>query len=347
MVEIHGLCALAIRMTNEVYGEYVEHRIIDVPALASESKRATRHMTKRSSEILFIVLMLLFPVLQFILFWVIPNFNSIIMGFQDASGGFTLKNFEQFFTFLFQGKDFLGQYNEIVYAIKNSLVYFAVNIFISTPIVIFFSYVLFKRVPMSGVFKIIFYLPSIIGATVTTTLYRALLLEGAPAYELLKSIGFITREMEQLGLFAADSTAFLMVIMYSIWTCVGINMILFYGAMKRIPNEIFESAEVDGVGFFRQFFSIVIPLIWPTITTLIIFSLSGMFISYGAVMILTPSVKTASMVGWYIVKWTTAIDSHASIYYPAAVGLIFTAIGLPFVLVIRWLLNKVSATVEY
>ena len=330
---------------QEVYGEYVEHRVIE-SSDTEEPKKKTRHLTKRASEVIFIVAMLFFPLLQFVIFWIVPNFNSIIMGFQDSYGGFTMNNFKRFFDFISE-KDFLGNYNEIVYAIKNSIIYFAVNIFISTPIVIFFSYVLFKRVPMSGVFKIVFYLPSIIGATVTTTLFRALLLEGAPAYELLKAMGFITEEMELLGLFANDSTAFLMVIIYSIWTCVGINMIMFYGAMKRIPNEIFESAEIDGVGFFRQFISIVVPLIWPTITTLIVFSLSGMFISYGAVMILCPDVKTASMVGWYIVKWTTATDSHASLNYPAAVGLILTAVGLPFVLVVRWLLNKISSNVEY
>ena len=329
---------------QEVYGEYVEHRVIESPK--REEKKNTRHFTKRASEVIFIIAMLFFPILQFIVFWVIPNFNSIIMGFQDSYGGFTMNNFKRFFDFITE-KDFLGNYNELVYAIRNSVIYFAVNIFISTPIVIFFSYVLFKRVPLAGVFKIVFYLPSIIGATVTTTLFRALLLEGAPAYELLKAMGFITEEMELLGLFANDSTAFLMVIIYSIWTCVGINMIMFYGAMKRIPTEIFESAEIDGVGFFRQFISIVVPLIWPTITTLIIFSLSGMFISYGAVMILCPDVSSASMVGWYIVKWTTATDSHASLNYPAAVGLIFTAVGLPIVLVVRWLLNKISSNVEY
>lgn len=329
---------------QEVYGEYVEHRVIE--SSNKENEKKTRHLTKRTSEVIFIVAMLFFPIVQFVIFWIIPNFNSIIMGFQDAYGGFTMNNFKRFFDYITE-KDVLGNYNEIVYAIRNSIIYFAVNIFISTPIVIFFSYVLFKRVPMSNVFKIVFYLPSIIGATVTTTLFRTLLLEGAPAYNLLKSLGFITEEMELLGLFASDSTAFLMVIIYSVWTCVGINMIMFYGAMKRIPTEIFESAEIDGVGFFKQFTNIVVPLIWPTITTLIIFSLSGMFISYGAVMILCPDVRTASMVGWYIVRWTKATDSHASLNYPAAVGLIFTAVGLPFVLVVRWLLNKISSNVEY
>ncbi|MFA7126002.1 MAG: sugar ABC transporter permease [Bacilli bacterium] len=331
----------------EVYGEFVEHRVIERPSSEIDGRKKTRRLTKKASERIFIIAMLFFPILQFVVFWVVPNFDSIIMGFQNASGGFTLNNFKRFFEYLGQGKDFLGQYNEIVYAIKNSLIYFAVNIFISTPIVIFFSYVLFKRVPMAGLFKVLFYLPSIIGATVTTTLFRMLLLEGAPVYNILKDLGFITEQMELLGLFSSESTAFTMVIAYSIWTCVGINMIMFYGAMRRIPNEIFESAEIDGVGFFQQFVRIVVPLIWPTITTLIIFSLSGMFISYGAVMILTPDVKTASMVGWYIIKWTTATDSQASLTYPAAVGLIFTVVGLPFVLLIRWLLNKVSANVEY
>lgn len=334
-------------INSEVYGEFVEHRVIS-DSQDKKSRKKTHHLNRRASEIIFIILMLFFPILQFVIFWIVPNFNSLLLGFQNPiDGSFTLENFAQFFKFLFEGKDLRGQYNEIVYAIKNSLIFALVSIFVCTPIVVFFSYVLFRRVPMSGVFRVVFYLPSIIGATVTTTLFRTLFLEGAPAYEFLKMIGFLTEDMEQMGLFASDSTAFLMVIIYSIWTCIGMNMILFYGAMRRIPQEIFESADLDGAGFFRQFFALVVPLIWPTITTLIVFSLSGMFITYSTVMILCPNVPSASMIGWYIVRYTTASNSYASLNYPAAVGLAFTAVGLPFVLVIRWLLNKISANVEY
>jgi len=311
-----------------------------LPLRKGENK--SKHLSRKTSEILFIIAMLSIPVLQFCIFWIVPNFDSILMGFQ-VNGKWSLGNFTKFFDYI--KKD--GAESEIVYAIKNSLIYFAVNIFVCTPIVIFFSYVLFRKVPFSGAFKVIFYLPSIIGGTVTTNLYRRLFLKGAPVYNLLYDLGFITKQMDQIGLFTADNTAFLMIIIYSIWTCVGINMIMFHGAMKRIPQEIFESAEIDGVGFFRQFFDLVIPLIWPTISTLIVFSLSGMFVTYGSVMILSPSVKSASMIGWYIVRWTTATDNHSTIYYPAAVGLIFTVVGLPFVLFVRWLLNKVGENVEY
>lgn len=298
-------------------------------------------LTKRAREIIFVCLMLFFPILQFVIFWIIPNFNSILMGFQNSQGDFTLNNFTKFWN------EFTKEGGELSYALKNSLISAGVNIFISTPLVVFFSYVLFKRVPLSGAFRVIFYLPSIIGTTITATLYHSLLVKGAPVYDLLYKIGWISPEADILGLFSYDGTAFLMIIIYNLWTCVGLNMILFHGAMKRIPPEIFESAEIDGVGFFSQFVNIVVPLIWPTIATLIVFSLSGMFISYGAVMILTPGTKEASMIGWYIVKFTTATDVQASLTYPAAVGLIFTAVGLPFVLFIRFLLNKIGKDVEY
>ena len=68
-----------VMMNAEVYGEYVEHRVINESVNKSNDKRKTRHLTKRASEILFIIAMLFFPLLQFIIFWVIPNFDSIIM----------------------------------------------------------------------------------------------------------------------------------------------------------------------------------------------------------------------------------------------------------------------------
>ena len=313
----------------------------------TEPKKRKKHLKRRTAEILFILAMLFLPVLQFCIFWIIPNFNSIFLGFQTSNGTFTTEHFTSFFEKLTSGKGSTGKYDTIVYSIINSLIYFAVVIFFCTPLVLFFSYVLFRKVPGHTVFRVIFYLPTIIGGMVMATLFRCLFFgESAPFYILLDKMGLITDEIAQKSLFGSSKTAFLMVIIYTVWTCVGLNMIMFHGAMKRIPPEIFESAEIDGAGFFNQFIHLVIPLIWPTISTLIIFSLSGMFVAYGAVMVLTPEVPEASMIGWYIVK-ETENRGAGSLGYPAAVGLVFTFIGLPFVLLVRHLLNKITATVEY
>lgn len=316
-------------------------------------KPKKRHLSRKQSAAFFVMCMLLFPILQFVMFWVIPNIDSIAMAFKITGNQWSTFQFETFWNDLVNPES--RDHTLLVSSIINSLLYFAINIFICTPIVLFFSYVLFRKVPAAGVFKVIFYLPSVLGLTVTATLFLLAFTipakpgaTGGPMWEMLISIGIIKNPntlIDQGGLFSYSKTAFAMVIAYSIWTCVGLNMIMFHGAMKRIPNEIFESAEMDGVGFFSQFIKIVVPLIWPTISTLIIFSLSGIFISYGAIMILTPKVAESSMIGWYIMQKTTQGESQR--YYAAAVGLFFTAIGLPFVLLIKKLLDKIGTTVEY
>jgi len=322
--------------------------------VTKSAKKPTKkkHLSRKASAAIFIACMLFVPLLQFVIFWIVPNINSILLAFTNKTGtagaGY---QFSKFWKDLTDSSS--HDHDFLVYSITNSLIYFAVNIFICTPIVLFFSYVLFRKVPLSGVFKVVFYLPSILGLTVTATLFWFLFKApvgfsaGGPIWTLLEKWGLISEKVvSDGGLFKSPDTAFWMVLIYSIWTCVGLNMIMFNGAMKRIPSEVFESANLDGVGFFRQFISIVVPLIWPTISTLIIFSLSGIFVSYGAVMILTPNTQEASMIGWFILFKTDRNQANDP-NYAAAVGLVFTLIGMPFILLIKRGLDKISAAVEY
>lgn len=307
----------------------------------NNTPKRKKHLKRSTSQRIFVIGLLALPIIQFVVFWIVPNFNSILLAFKDDSG-FSFTYFQDFFRTLTDPE--ASDHLHLICSIRNSLIYFAVNIFICTPLVIFFSYVLFRKVPLHGAFKVIFYLPSIIGMTVTATLFLFVFQKGAPVYELLKSWGWIPAQADRWGgLFSYEGTAFLMVVIYSVWTCVGLNMIMFHGAMKRIPQEIFESADMDGAGFFRQFLSLVVPLIWPTITTLIIFSISGIFVTYGAVMILAPQEKTAFMIGYYILEKTTSEQYNTA----AAIGLAFTCVGLPFVLIVKKALDKIGANVEY
>ncbi|MCQ2815244.1 MAG: sugar ABC transporter permease [Bacilli bacterium] len=326
-------------------------QVIEAPNNKAPKKK--KHLSRKASSAIFVAVMLLLPLVQFAIFWILPNFNSILLAFQKRnSTEFTFLQFETFWRDLTDVTS--RDHTLLISSIVNSLIFFAVNIFVCTPIVLFFSYVLFRKVPAHGVFKVIFYLPSILGLTVTATMFLFVFKPGignslgGPMWELFKTFGWIPKDVidSGKGLFGHTETGFIMVIAYSIWTCVGLNMIMFHGAMKRIPNEVFESAELDGVGFFRQFFNIVVPLIWPTISTLIIFSLSGIFVSYGAVMILTPNNSESSMIGWFILQKTTSPYGKDP-NYAAAVGVVFTCIGLPFILLIKKLLDKIGSNVEY
>ena len=61
------------------------------------------------------------------------------------------------------------------------------------------------------------------------------------------------------------------------WEFVGYNMLIFYAALRVIPNELYEAAEIDGAGAFRTVFSIKLPAIRGAIVIATIFSIIGSF----------------------------------------------------------------------
>lgn len=311
--------------------------------MTKKEKRSLLPSQRRRGELLFIGLALFWPIMQFIVFWVVPNFNSIVMAFRVPDGdSFTLVNFERFFRELQQPN------NAIIPSFWNSIILFLVNIFIQFPLVILLTYVLFKKVFGHRFFRVIFYTPAILGASVTAALFRYLISANGPVEQILDWLG--VEYSKQLGLLGNPDTVFLMIIIYGLWTGVGINMIMILGAMNRIPNEIFDSARLDGVGFWRELFQIILPMIWPTLTTLIVFSMTGIFINSGATMLLAPDTPEASTIGWYITRFTMSAGSGLTgeiLNYPAAVGLIFTAISFPLIMFTKWLFDKITDTVEY
>ncbi|WP_353829179.1 carbohydrate ABC transporter permease [Agromyces sp. SYSU T0242] len=61
------------------------------------------------------------------------------------------------------------------------------------------------------------------------------------------------------------------------WEFVGYNMIIMYAALRAIPSDLYEAAEIDGAGQFRIAWSIKIPAIRPAIILTVIFSIIGTF----------------------------------------------------------------------
>ncbi|MFF1875680.1 carbohydrate ABC transporter permease, partial [Kitasatospora herbaricolor] len=61
------------------------------------------------------------------------------------------------------------------------------------------------------------------------------------------------------------------------WEFMGYNMLIFYAALRTIPTELYEAAEIDGAGAFRTVFSIKIPALRGAIVIATIFSIIGSF----------------------------------------------------------------------
>jgi ABC-type sugar transport system permease subunit len=138
-----------------------------------------------------------------------------------------------------------------------------------------------------------------------------------------------------------------MIVLYTIWTGFSANILLFIGAMTRIPIEVFEAAKLEGCKPFKEFTSIVFPLIWPTISTMLILSFTGLFSSSGPILLFGAQSKVyeTTTISYWIFKEVYE-GGLGGINAVSATGLCFTMVAVPLILFVRWLAEKVP-DVEY
>lgn len=60
-------------------------------------------------------------------------------------------------------------------------------------------------------------------------------------------------------------TALIAVAAVAIWSTVGYNMVILMAGLEALPRHYYEAAELDGAGPVRQFFSLTVPLLSPTL----------------------------------------------------------------------------------
>ncbi len=300
-------------------------------------------------DFFFAYMMVLFPVAQFALFWVYVNASSIALAFQDSNGGFTLDNFKlvyQGFTSTYLGVD-------LAKSLLRSFILWIIGEGIIFPITLITTYVLTRKIFGHYVFRICYIIPSLMGSIIWTLLIREMIGNDGPIVPMLETMGFdLPFHVKHSGLLKHPDTAFpTLVVIRSIMGIVGNNAVLA-GAYTRVPDELFESADLDGAGFWTEMFQIAIPCIWSTICTLLTFALCSIFTCDYNVWLFTGGKGNyeTSTIGFVlfdlVYKLTSAGGGSNSYGYPAALGVTLTVFTLPIVLGGKRLLEKMSENVE-
>lgn len=297
----------------------------------------------------FVYLLILIPVAQFAVFWIYVNFSSILLAFQDADGAWTFKNFLDVFKGLV-GPDNFG-YNLAEMIGRSSLLWAVVNV-IAFPISIFTCYMLYKYTKGHLFFRICFLIPSLVGVVVWTTLIRYMVAYNGPITELLRMMNVNLPEAAlRSGLFSSETTAYPTIIVVTFLMSVVGNNVVLTGAYARIPEELFESAQIDGVSLWREVFNIAVPCVWPTIATLLTFSFCTVLTYDNGVYVYSMGTGKPGMsnMGFYFQYMTYRISSApgTSYNYPAAVGVFITIISVPIALIARKVLEKAVEPTDF
>ncbi len=303
-------------------------------------------MNKQMRDRIFIILMLAVPIAHFLIFWVYLNFDSFRLAFVDEfTEEFTTANFERFFNAW--KRDMKGD-GPLKYAMRNTIIAMLISNFINMPLVIFASFVLFKKYIGHMYFRIVFYIPGIIGAVIITTMQLYVLDATGPIVQLTKAIGIKWDfEILQSGLLgnmkSARPTYFI--------TRIGIaggTVLLITGALSRIPHDLFDSGKIDGIGLFREFYYIALPLSWSTVGIMWVMSFAGGWSEYNSVMLLTRGQYGTANLGYYLMSSTlSATSGNESFNYPAAMGFLLTLFVAPITLILRWLSEKLVQPVDF
>lgn len=304
---------------------------------------------------IFVYGFLAWPLLHFFVFWVMMNVGTFTDSFYSYSVSGTksavgFENYAEAFRIIFGQKE-SGIINH--HALLNSLSLIPLALFINLPLTVIFSYSIYKKVLGHSFFRIALFLPSVISSVVLCLVFRM---------ALDNSSGIIIRFLRLIGLGGDGSqantgvipvggflsnpdTVWPTILVFSVWTGVNGNIVYFSSAMARLPQSIFESAEIDGATQLRQFVSICVPLIWPTITTMSVTLVAAVFSWMMPSLLLTGgNVAEASTLG-LLITVTVKNDSYNTVIN--AIGVLVAVFGSALILTFRFLMSKITEEVEY
>ena len=303
---------------------------------AEKAKVNRKFLARDVRKNIFVAGMLLIPVVHFIIFYGIVNFNSILMAFQrlDPATGkyfFTTANFQRLVL--------AWQYGNLKDALISTFLTFGLMIFF-LPWGFFLTYFLYKRIPLGGFWRTMLFVPTVLPAIAMTTIFVHMIYPLGPIGSIWTLFG------KQAPFFViGEKYARWTVLVYIFWTNFGGQFILFMGAMSRIPKELIESARIDGAGMWKEMLKIVLPLCWPTFSMLLLLNIAGMFVASGPILLFRGLDSSAITISFKIFDETRA-GGHM-LGEAAALGVVCTVILFPVVLLLRRLLGKVYADVEF
>ncbi|MEO8906636.1 MAG: sugar ABC transporter permease [Microbacteriaceae bacterium] len=143
----------------------------------------------------------------------------------------------------------------------------------------------FVRKGFRGVLRAIYFIPSAVSITVAALLFYFI-------YQPQTGLLNVALDTVGLGQFAQtwlgqENTAIWAIIVMSQWQSFGYTTLLYSVAIQRIPHDLYDAADIDGIGPIRRITQITMPLVREMSTLLIIVTISGAFQVFNEVMVMT------------------------------------------------------------
>ena len=159
---------------------------------------------------------------------------------------------------------------DFILAIGNTLVFTIASVFLETVLGLIIALVMNSKFKLRGAMRAVMLIPWAIPTVVSARMWQWML---APTR--VGIINVILQKLEigngQIPFLRTDAWALPAIIAVDVWKTTPFMALLLLAGLQLIPQDIYEAAEVDGAGKVRQFWSITMPLLKPTLAVALIF----------------------------------------------------------------------------
>lgn len=247
---------------------------------------------------------------------IVPLLYGTIYSFTDWNGLIANKfiGFEHYIN-LFQDKGFR---NSIIFTVVFSIVTVVLLNFFGLGLALLVT----RKLKSANFLRTIFFMPNLIGGLILGFIWQFIFISVFD--DLGQAIG-----MEGLrGWLSTTTTGFWGLVILTIWQMSGYIMIIYIAYLQNIPNELIESAKIDGANSFQRFKSITFPLVAPAFTVSMFLTLSTSFKMYDQNLSLTNGgpFESTQMVAMDIVK--TAFSANEMAYGQAKAVIFFIIVAV-------------------
>lgn len=233
-------------------------------------------------------------ILSFLIFFLYPIISTVQMSMQSIKGFDSiefigLKNYRNLFNRQF--------FNSLSVTAR----YTFWTIFILIPIPLVLANILNSNLAKGGNgFKSALFMPALTSVVMAGLFFKFAFAEQPSA--LINSI-IVSLGGEPYRFLYTKTGAMIVLVLFCTWKWMGVNLIYYMSALKSIPAEVYESAEIDGANAIQKFLKITVPSVRPTIIYVLTISVYGGFSMFSESFTLFNGARSPGDIGTTLVGY--------------------------------------------
>ncbi|CAM3248078.1 sugar ABC transporter permease [Paenibacillus lupini] len=223
---------------------------------------------------------------------------------------------------------------EVFGALKNNLYYFIGGL-VQVALSLYFAVILTGKLRGRNGFRAMLFIPYVLHSVATVIMFKNLYhMEYGSLNVLLGSIGLESWQQSWLGNkhLVNFSLAFI-----SMWKYMGLNMVIFIGALQSIPSDLYEAASIDGANSRQKFRFITLPSIRKVMELMLILTLTGALEAFDIPYVMLLGANDTST---FVIKTVDTAFKYQNFGLASAMAVVLLIMVLIFIVIQRKLLFR-------